>query len=419
MGASNKSQGPKRRGRPSTGVPAEVERDARTINRLRDTLLRAQPKGLAKSLRLQLAEITRLALMARRRREITFLRTVGDLAKRCGCVPEQVRRNLRVMENMRILTEVVAGGGRLPTEYTFHGEMLFRALVGWGCNPSDDLRARLRGPENPDSGALSPRNFTPELSPDICHSASPELGEHFPHENQIVARSNNFVTQKQGRTPELSPVLNAYFMTEDQYVTGSDNSSANVIPPIYGPLAHADLIPSLTLQSLDRDGQEPSVTTETLPSPFVAPAFNGACYEAGEVATDLPETPPVPKPNLREPPAGRSADASLFVLEENFSERAACGETPSVSTDATSAEASSPALSDDARDLLKLLAAGSTTCGATASKLGWGNSRAMVAESELITSGLARYNHLGRTVLSNPSADQPPPLCGGRAVRHG
>ena len=120
-----------------------------------------------------------------------------------------------------------------------------------------------------------------------------------------------------GRTPELSPELNSSFMTPDQSVTGSDNSPENVLPPIYGPLAHADLIPSLTLRSVDRDGQEPLVTTEALPSPFVVPAFDGACYEDGAVASDLPEALPVRGPNLREPPAGRSAEASLVCLEKD------------------------------------------------------------------------------------------------------
>ncbi|HMS94911.1 MAG TPA: hypothetical protein PKA03_06785 [Tabrizicola sp.] len=350
--------------RKSGGKPPFVIAQNKAIRLLDGTLARIKkPKKLAASLRKQLIGLARYWFVKRQRGESVIFPGVLKMQDWGECCERMAQNNVRAMEAWRILLPVAhqAGGAGNATEYVFSTAALWRVLVTMRANPSEKLRAAL----------------------EACD-------DHF----------------KKGA------VFGSQITLDQSLTLGS-------LPQAIGPGAAdeksaekgAAIAPRSSLD--DRGSLEPAVAaapcaTDEPTTKDNAPRVDRACGEAGEVASDRPCDNPARLLNLREPPAGRSADASLFVHEEKFSRQATGGAALALE-DRSNATAICD-LSVDARDFLKLLASGPTTYGAAASRLGWGATRSSQAEAELLKAGFARYDERGRTVLCRPFTEPASPL---------
>ncbi len=379
-------------GRPSTGPSAAVKRDADTVRLLDYALLRARPVAMAPSLRRQTLVVTRLALTNRRAGAEVLSPIVADLAKAAGCKLRQARDNLRTLERWGALILRKEGGGTAAAIYAFDGEALFRVLVVLGCNPGEDLRKGLRPPENHRFLPPPPRHYTPALTPAVGETLPPAVGSVIPSQFQTDSANENPRDRISPLTPALTPAVGSVISLSAQCDSANENSNALQSFPIYGALARADFLPSLAPPSRTAESAGPEGETAFPAAARAEPSQR--CWGNRQAGMAAPFGPPS---HLREPLAGRSAVASLFPLSEKNAGRGACAEVPE-----GSARVTLSGLSDDARSLIDhLTASGPASYGAAASSLGWGATRAWVAEAELRAEGLVRLNHLGFMALAD------------------
>ncbi len=364
-------------GRPSTGPSAAVKRDADTVRLLGAALLRARPVAVPPSLRRQTVAVTRLALTKRRAGAEVLSPIVADLAKATGCKLRQARDNLRTLECWGALIRLAEGGGTVAAAYAFDGVALFRVLVALGCNPGDDLRKGLRPPETHRFLPPPPRKSTPALTPAVGETLTPAVESGFSSQFQTDSGNETPRDRISPLTPAVTPAVGSGFSLSAQCDSANENPNALQSFPIYGVLARADFLSSLAPPSRTAESAGPEGETACPAAARAEPSQR--CW--GNRLADL-AAPFGPPSHLREPLAGRSAVASLFPLSEKNDGRGACAEVPG--------------LSDDARLLIDHLAAsGPASYGAAASSLGWGATRAWLAEAELRAEGRVLLNHLG------------------------
>lgn len=368
MNTSLQHQRRRRRLEPDT---VRNQKDAARL--LAGTLARVKkPARLSLSIRLQLLGLVKHWFAMRVRGETRIYPGTERMMEWGACSERTARTNVATLKGWGVLRPIAheEGGAGKATEFFLNIDALWQILVVMKARPSDALRDALKACNEPHKkGAV----FGQQINSDQCVAC--DIGRQSSAEDQ---------------EPEKAAEKGAAVAPRSYY---DDKGSPG---PAIAVAAGRKAIPDF---------------------PSAAPAFDVACYEDGEVATELPETQPERMPSLREPAALRSADAALVCLEEESFRRAACGEAPALSVGATSdAEVD---LSPDERNYLALLNAGPITYGAAATRLGWGATRASCAEAKLLRSGLATFDQLGRTVLAVPEVEPAPPLCGGRAVRHG
>lgn len=312
-----------------------------------------------------------------------------------GVTDKQARTNMRQLQawEVAISCGYEAGGRDRATRYVISLPALFRVLQLIRANPSEFIRK-------------------------FCHEKA-EVDPSFPATNQTLAsahlslkpqpseplRNSVEVTAKPGsrtaQNPEVNPEETSAGKREDTYGT-AEGLAGREAPPSVSRSAGASLFASSPKKQVERarKGEHPTS------------AGGSAGDNENGGAADYPRDPCEPEHTLklREPPAGRSAGASLVCLEKINSEAGKSGEHAAQTT--CDLSPGSHLLSADGATYLEHLANGPTTYGAAATWLGWSATRSSRADAEVIRLGLAFYDEKGRTVLRSSCAEPAPPFWG-------
>ena len=337
--------------RRASGPSDAVLKNARTIKLLTATLGRAPHVAVSRSLRRQTIAIARLALKHLRARNNTIAPTMQEIATKAGCRIRQARTNLRKLEAWGVLAASgQTGGGAGATVYAFDGEALFRALVEIGCNPHPDLRSGLRATECSRPSAPEPRHWTPAVTP-------------------AVQRDFSFAVQCDNQ---------------------KENTSKDVISPIYQSFVRADFFfPSNPRRSdgvrhcgeASESGRAEEATSGTS-RPHVS------CVEKkGAENKPVPTAPSDGPPDL--------VRVSSSAIETNQVGTARVMPVPS----ASEGDSHNGSSIDAERLLIHLEAHAPCSYGAAASDLGWGATRTWQAEAALKAAGHITHDCSGRMLL--------------------
>jgi hypothetical protein len=369
MATKKTGQGPRR------PVPEVVERNARYVRMLSDTLYRqCWPINQRKLT----VEIFRRWMNAHRKR-FEYIPLPGPaLAKKLSVDGRTIRRHLTHLRNAGVLVPVEhvddrlvrmakPEGGASPTLYWFDSRALF-GLTGGGNELRTALLhdAWLCPPEA--IPAEEPRTFTPDKTPDRPRTQTPDSPPHFTLENQPVNAQTFSRTEKGAPTPDRPhhlPVINQLVEPDsapDSPLLICHAHSRNSLSSLAAPV-EAD----------GRAGHEEELKPEA--SLIAAPVDAGLAGQMDEPQTSTCESATVCQPLL-------TGEGLAVQIVAGQGIAAPC-----------------PALHHDAQTLLTHLEkSGPSSYGAAASDLGWGNTRAWQAEAELQAAGAIQRDPIGRMV---------------------
>ena len=347
------------------GPPPAVAAMARAKRLLAGTLMRTRrPKRLPEAMRLQILGLTGHWFAMRLRGEVKIYPGIERMMEWGLCGERTARSNVGDLKNWGVLIPVAheKGGAGKATEFVFSIQGLLRVLITMGANPHPSLWEALAACDEP--------------------TKNPAI---------LGIKMLQFQQLSGGITEVENPAM--------EYAENPAIKGATVAPRFL----NTDRVPiNPTGEGLAPDCDEDRSTSSRVELPQDCLGNALAC---------LPE-PTAPQGEVREPPAGRSADASLgfSFLEKKNDERGACAEAPADAASETQA-----GLSGDARVLIEHLAeVGPATFGAAASSLRWTPTRVWVAEAELKAAGLIYFDGTGLPTISPPpGVMRPTPSNGG------